>query len=171
MRLAIAALLCLSVAACATTDGLAAKSTTSGFDGARVVSIPAHGAACTQSVCPGLGANWSSQLPTTAILTVSLFNDISGITGAAVNVNGETVTLKRLGVITNFSRPGDPLRQSRADFAAPLQLVRQIAAADRAWLRVNTTDGYIEAAIVDGQTDSKALHAMRRFLAELDAGQ
>ena len=48
------------------------------------------------------------------------------------------------------------------------EVLRSIAGAQRAWLRVHTTDGYVEDAIVDGSTDSKALHAMRRFLSEVD---
>lgn len=170
IRTAIA-MAAFALASCANTSGLEAKTTSSGFDGARVVDIQPHGAACTGMVCPGLGAQWSSKAPDSAIVTVAVFHEIRGITGAEVSVAGQATRLKAMGVITTFSRPGDPLRVSRTDFAAPLALVRSMASAERVWLRVHTTDGYIEAAIVDGQLDSKAVHALRRFISQVDAAK
>lgn len=157
-------------AGCSTTSGLSPESTRSGFDGARVVTISHHGNACTSILCTGLGAQWTSANPADAILTVTVFNEFKGITGAALNIDGKITTIKPIG-LTNFSRPGAPLKESSSNFAVPLQLLRSIAGAQRAWLRVHTTSGYLEDAIVDGATDSKALHAMRRFLAEVDLAQ
>ena len=48
--------------------------------------------------------------------------------------------------------------------------LRAIADARRVWVRVSSTRGWSEQAIVDGDTDSKALHALRRFLAQVDSG-
>jgi hypothetical protein len=93
---------------------------------------------------------------------------IKGITGAQLAIDGRVITLQSMPGLTNFSRFGDPLKQSRRDFTARIEDVRAMAAAQRAWLRVITTDGALEVAIVDGATDSKALHAMKRFLAEID---
>lgn len=162
----IGAAAALITVGCATTAGNAPTSSVSGFDGGRVVNISGHGLACKTMVCSGLGAQWSSKSPQSAIVTVYLFNDIKGITGASLSVDGQVTSLRAVN-LTNFSRPGDAVKQSRADFVVPLQLVRSITTAQKAWLRVQTTDGYVEDAIVDGPTDSKALHALKRFLAEV----
>lgn len=169
MRPALILVAALAAAGCATTSGLAPSSTRSGFDGARVVAIPGHGAACAGVVCPGLGVQWSDRTPTAAIVTVHVFNELRGIVGAQLAIDGRIVTLRAMPALTNFSRPGDPLKESRRDFTASLADVRAVAQAQRAWIRVQTTDGTIESAIVDDSTDSKALHALRRFLAEVDA--
>jgi hypothetical protein len=169
MRGAAAALSSLALAGCmATTSGLQPTSVRSGFDGARVVNIAGHGVACRTVLCPGLGAQWSDKNPQTAIVTVYLFNEIKGVTGAQLAIDGRIVTLQPIPGLTNFSRPGDLVKESRRDFTVGLGDVRAVASAQRAWLRVQTTDGYVEEAIIDGATDSKALHALRRFLAEVD---
>lgn len=165
----IAAAVVVALAGCANTTGTGPTESVSGFDGARVVNINGHAAACRNMLCPGLGAQWSSARPESVIVTVHLFNEWRPITSAKVNVGGRTVELKPLaGAITTFSKPGDPIRQSNRDFSASLALVRELAADGRSWLRVGTPDGYIEDAIIDGPTDSKALHALRRFLAQVD---
>lgn len=169
MKLAIAACATVLMAGCATTSGSAPTESRSGFDGARVVNIAGHGAACRQALCPGLGAQWNSRAPDTAILTVYLFNEFRGITGAELSIDGQQVELHPTQALTNFSRPGDAVRESRLDFAVPMTVVRSITSAQKAWLRVRTTDGYVEDAIIDGPTDSKAFHALKRFLAAVDA--
>jgi hypothetical protein len=168
MRMTLLAALLL--AGCGTTTGLAPTSSVSGFDGARVVNITPHGVACSSMVCAALGVQWNSKRPDSAILTVSVFNQIVGITGAAINVDGNIIDLGRSQALTNFSRPGEMLRESSNDFVVPMSLVRSITTAKRAWLRVHTPQGSIEDAIIDGATDSKAYHALKRFLAEVAAG-
>lgn len=163
----LAILAALLAAGCATTTGLAPQQVRSGFDGARVVTIASHGNACTTVLCTGLGLEWSDKLPETAILTATVYGVWRPITGAQISVDGRVVTLGRPAGITNFSPPGDPFRISRRDFTVPMSAVRGIAASQRAWLRVQTTDGYIEHAIIDGSTDSKAYHAIGRFLAQV----
>lgn len=168
LKIAAALMACAVAGGCATTSGMAPTSSRSGFDGSRVVNVAGHGAACTGVICPGLGAQWSDRTPTTVIVTVYLFNELRGITGAQLAIDGRIVTLKAMPGLTGFSRPGDAMKESRRDFTLPLEDVRAVGRAQRAWLRVQTTDGAMESAIVDGATDSKALHALRRFLAEID---
>lgn len=164
----LAALLSAALAGCATTSGVAPRESRSGFDGARVVTIEGHGNACQTMLCTGLGAQWTSARPESAILSVYVFSEIRGITGAQVSVDAlPPLRLTPLPGLTNFSVDSG-VRKSRSDFAVPLATVRQIAGAQRAWLRVQTTNGYIEDAIVDGSVDSHALHALRRFLAQVD---
>lgn len=157
-----------ALAGCTTTSGSAPQVSRSGFDGARVVSIQAHGLACRDMLCPGLGAEWNSRRPDMAVLSVHLFNAYAPITGAELSIGGRpAVRLHDPIMPTGLSYSGG-MRQSSQAFAVPMALVREIAASDRAWLRVLTTSGAVEEAIVDGGTDSKALHALRRFVGQVD---
>ncbi len=172
MRLAALPLAAALLSSCATTSGTAPKTATSGFDGARVVTIEPHGAACREFFCPGLGAQWRSDAPELALVRVAIFNEIRGITGAQISVDDQATTWRKVTPLTDFSRPGSLLKVSSADFAVPLEQVRVIASGQRrVWLRVLTTAGSMEVPVIDGQTDSKAFHALRRFVAEVDAAQ
>lgn len=163
-----AAAAALALAGCATTTGTAPTDARSGYDGARVVNIAAHGGACTSMLCPAIGAQWNDKRPDVAIVTVALMNAWQPITGARLMIDGKETRLDPLPGITTFSAPVQGMRESTRDFTAPLATVRALSTAGKAWLRVGTTDGNVEVAIIDGATDSKALHAMRRFLALVD---
>ena len=163
-------LLITVLAGCSTTSGSDPNVSRSGFDGARVVAINGHGNACKGMLCTGLGAQWTSKNPAEAVLVIYLFNDIKGITGAKLNIDGQTHDLSTMQPFTNFNEFGAATKESRKGFLVPLELVRKITASQRTWLRVQTTGGYTEDAVIDGQTDSKAYHALRRFLAAVDQG-
>lgn len=170
--LALSSVLALAaLAGCSTTSGTGPNVSRSGFDGARVVTINGHGNACKGMLCTGLGAQWSSKNPTESVLVVYVFNDIKGITGAQLNIDGQTYDLTTMRPFTNFSDFGAATKESRKGFLVPTDLVRKITASQRTWLRVQTTGGYVEDAVIDGQTDSKAYHALKRFLAAVDQGQ
>ena len=169
MRL-LAFLFFAMLAGCSTTAGSGTNVTRSGFDGARVVTINGHGNACKSMRCTGLGAQWTSKNPTESVLIVYLFNDIKGITGASLNIDGQTYDLSTMQPFTNFNEFGAATQESRKGFLVPLDLIRKITASQRTWLRVQTTGGYVEDAVIDGQTDSKAYHALKRFLASVDQG-
>lgn len=157
----------LLVAGCSTTSGGSASESRSGYDGARVVSIPPHGAACTSMLCPGLGAQWNDKRPDVAIITVQLFNEWTPITTARLMIDGKETVLQPSVNGTQFNPVGQGFRNSYRDFTGPLSTLRALSTAQRAWLRVGTSQGTTEVAIVDGSTDSKALHAIRRFLAQV----
>lgn len=156
----------LALAGCAT--GSPPTSRVSGLDGSRVVTVPGHGNACSGVVCTGLGAQWSSAEPEYALLVVYVFNDVRAITGASLSVGGRVHRLTPLGQ-TGFASYGAATRESRKAFAVPLGLVRELAQADRAWLRVETPGGYLEDPVVDSGREGKSLGALRRFLASVDA--
>lgn len=160
--------LCAVLQGCATTSGLPAQVTKSGFDGSVVVDIEPHGNDCTSMTCTGLGAQWSSSTPGRAILKVQVFNDISAITGAKLRIDGQVMTLDPLPGLTRFNPPASGMKASSKSYAVDLSDLRRLAAAERAWLRVSTSKGYIEDRIVDGGRDSKSLHAIRRFLEKVD---
>lgn len=166
------ALACAALAGCATTTGTAPTSSIAGFDGARIVKIQPHGAACTSMVCEAIGAEWSSARPSSAIVRVAIINDIVGITGAEFKIGEKIVRPVKLTPLTEFNTQAGGLKESAADFAIDLADVRAMASGQqRVWLRVHTVRGYSDAAIIDGSLDSKAYHALRRFLAEVDAGK
>ena len=163
-------LLTVLAAGCATTVGLDATETRSGFDGGRVVNIRPHGTACTGLPCISLGAQWHERSRAGALLEVQVTGDrYYGIQRAELSIDGRVLRLPGRAV-TRFDRTGTipTMYDSRQSFGVTLQDLRDAASARRVWVRVHTLDGYVEAAIVDGATDSKALHALRRFLAQVD---
>lgn len=163
-------LILAALAGCATTSGSDARVSRSGFDGARIVTVNPHGNACRSMSCTGLGAQWSSKSPTEAVLVISLFNETRAIVGAQLNIDGKVYDLSNAQPFTNFSDFDAATKESRKGFIVPTDLIRKIAASQRTWLRVTTTVGNFEDAVIDGQTDSKAFHALRRFLASVDQG-
>ena len=168
--LRIAALLLAVIAAgCATTEGLAPTEARAGYDGARVVDIAPHGTACDSTPCAMLGAQWSSARPDSASLILEMTGpQYTNITGARLSLDG-TERVLRSSTITRFDPGLGPLmRESKQRYGVDLALIRQIAAAKRGWLRVSTPSGYMDFAIRDGATDSKAFHALRRFLVQID---
>jgi predicted alpha/beta hydrolase len=170
-KLAFASIIALAaLAGCSTTAGTGPRVSQSGFDGARIVTISPHGNACNSMICTGLGAQWSSKNPADAVLVVSLFNEVRAIVGAQLNIDGKVYDLSNAQPFTNFSDFGAATREARKGFIVPTDLIRQITASQRTWLRVTTTAGNFEDAVIDGQTDSKAFHALRRFLASVDQG-
>ncbi len=168
-RFHAAAAAALILSGCATTSGTDATEKRSGFDGARVVNVPPHATACAEFTCIALGAQWSQAAPAGAVLEVAIINAYRPILRAELAIDGRVVPLTSVGITTFPTLPA-PMRESRKAFGTTMQAVRDLAAARKAWIRVHTPEGYIESAIVDGATDSKALHALRRFLARVDAG-
>lgn len=158
----------LTLAGCSTTSGLDATETRSGFDGARIVDIRPHGAACKELPCPSLGAQWNSKTPQLALLHVKVSGyKFSGITRVELAIDGAITRLEARGP-SAFESTTPPIRDSSHSVGVPLDRLREMAAARKAWVRVHTVEGFVEAPIVDGAEDSKALHAMRRFLAAVD---
>ncbi len=161
----------LALAGCATTSGTGPTVSRSGFDGSTVVDISPHGNDCSSMTCTGLGAQWSSATPDAAILKVQVFNDITAITGAKLNIDGKVIDLEPMRGLTNFDKSIPGLKMSVKGYHVQLSDLRRIAAAQRAWLRVSTPSGYVEDRIVEGSSDSKAYHAIRRFLDSVSANQ
>lgn len=167
-RTASLLLMLAALAGCATTSGSDARVSRSGFDGASIVTVNPHGNACRSMSCTGLGAQWNSKTPTQSVLVVSLFNETRAIVGAQLNIDGKVYDLSNAQPFTNFSDFGAATKESRKGFIVQTSLIRKIATSQRTWLRVTTTAGNFEDAVIDGQTDSKAYHALRRFLTSVD---
>lgn len=169
IRLTLSTAIISTLIGCGPTVGNNTNVSYSGFDGAKVVTINGHGNACTTILCSGLGAQWRSINPKQSILVVYVFNDITGITGAQISIDGKEYNLNSMQPFTNFSEFNAPVSESRKGFIVPTDLIRKIVASKRTWLRVQTTSGYIEDAVIDGATESKAYYALKRFLSDVDA--
>lgn len=171
-RMLAAVMAAMMVAGCANTDGLAARESASGFDGARVVSIDPHGVACEALPCISIGGEWNSKRPDTVLALVSVTSgEFSALRRLELNIDGRVVDVApQAGSVSRFTAPVPAMRQSLQTFVLPLADLRAVASARRAWVRVTTLNGYTEQAIIDGATDSKAVHALRRFVAQIDAG-
>lgn len=153
------------ISGCANTSGLEPQVSRAGFDGARVVHIEPHGTACAALPCISVGAQWSSANPGAALLLVRVTGgSYTGIRRVELNVDGVAKYWDLATSQTRFSSVAAQLRESQQSVGVPLSTIGTIATAGRAWVRVHTSEGYLDAAIVDGQADSKALHALRRFL-------
>lgn len=118
-------------------------------------------------VCTGIGAQWNQSHPNSVILIINVFNNVTGITGAQLNIDGEIVTLNRTSGVTDF-QVDNYIKNSTKGFVTDLSVVRRIIKSKRTWLRVSTPTGYIEDRVVDGKKDSKALHALKRFMSSVE---
>jgi hypothetical protein len=150
---------------CSTTSGTGAQTSVSNFDGVKSVAIQPHGAACKGMVCPMLGATWLDNQPNNVGFSVELFNEIASIHSVAFNIDGQIIKVDAL-LPTNFS-PDVSVKASRTSVLLPYSVLTQILQSKRTWLRVSTSKGTYEAAIVDGAVDSKAFNALKRFDAQV----
>lgn len=164
MKVLFVMVLAFIISGCATTSGTDPVAGYSGFDNAKTVSIPPHGNACSSMVCTGLGAQWNSSSPDSAILIVQVFNEYAAISRAELNIDGEKVSLSPAQTVTDFSSPGSVMRESSRGFGISFSVIEKILSAKRVWLRVHTPTGYIEDPVIDGEKDSKAYHALSRFV-------
>lgn len=156
------------LAGCSNSTGKSVTVSKSGFDGSKVVTVQPHGNACTTITCTGLGAQWKSSDPRNALLLVNVFNEIKGIVGAELNIDGKVYNLQKSKEFTDFDSWTPSVRNSEQTFIVPLSLIQEITTSKKTWLRVHTTNGYLEDAVVDNGKDSKAWYALKRFVAEVE---
>ncbi|AYA02099.1 hypothetical protein BEN74_03925 [Acinetobacter sp. WCHAc010034] len=158
----------LVLGGCATTSGLNAKTGVSGFDGKKHVRIEPHGAACTSMICPAIGAIWIEDAPNLVGLNFEVVNDIRSINSAELNIDGEIIKLTNTN-LTNFNTNigVSSAKIYTTDFAT----VDKIINSKRTWVRLGTSKGYVEAAIIDSSKDSKAFHALKRFKSQVEITQ
>lgn len=139
----------------------------SGFDDSKTVSIRPHGNIHEGGINTGIGAQWNSSSPNTAILLIAVFNDYQAITGATLNIDGRKVYLKETNTLTGHDSSGG-IKKSIQDFVTSLDTIRDILSAKRVWLRVNTSQGYLENPVIEGESKANSYHALGRFMAEVD---
>jgi len=160
--------LVLLVAGCSTTSGTNPEVSYSGFDNARVVRIMPHGTACEKMLCTGIGADWSSATPKSVMLVVAVYGEYTAITGARLNIDGRQIELVPSRSLTDLDYLGTTYRESTKGFTTDLEVVRQILQSKSTWLRVSTATGYIDNYIIADGKDSKAFHALKRFIDEVN---
>ena len=154
------------LAGCSTTSGLGAQTGVSGFDGKKHVRIAPHGAACTSMVCPAIGAVWIEDAPNLVGLNFEVVNDIRAINAAELNIDGEIIKLSN----TDLTRFNTDIGVSSAKtYTTDFKVVDRIINSKRTWVRLSTSKGYVEAAIIDGGKDSKAFNALKRFKDQVEA--
>ena len=158
----------LALGGCATTSGSSAKTATSGFDGKKHVRIAPHGTACTSMICPAVGAIWLEDAPSMVGLNFEVVNDIRAINSAELSIDGEIIKLTNTN-LTNFNTNIGV--SSAKIYTTDFTVVDKIINSKRTWVRLNTSKGYVEAAIVDGGKDSKAFHALKRFKNQVEITQ
>jgi hypothetical protein len=170
LMLTAVAAVTLVLSGCSTTSGLSPEISKSGFDGATVVDVAPHGNQCL-NLCTTLGAQWNSTRPDAANLRVGIYDPSKFYTirGAQIRVGQDVIDLTPGQWITQLEvDPGVVARDSHKWFTVPLDLVRRIAASDDVWIRLSTNAGTVDDAIADNGKDSKALNALKRFLAKID---
>lgn len=160
----------LALTACATTSGTGPRVTYSDYHNHKQVEISPHGAACTgwDMRCSMIGAQWSEENPERVFFIIGSANEATSIRGATIFVGDEEFTLSRPGNNTQIDRLGSYASSARG-FSADLSLVRAIVESPRSAIRVSTPAGYMEDVIRDGDRDSKAYHALVRFLEAVDS--
>ena len=154
------------LAGCSTASGLGAQTGVSGFDGKKHVRIAPHGAACTSMVCPAIGAVWIEDAPNLVGLNFEVVNDNRAINAAELNIDGEIIKLSNTD-LTRFNT--DIGRSSAKTYTTNFDVINKIVNSKRSWVRLSTSKGCVEAAIIDGGKDSKAFNALKRFKDQVEA--
>lgn len=146
---------------CSTTSGTGALTSISKFDGVKSVAIQAHGAACKDFTCPMLGATWLDSQPNNVGFSVQVSNLIANIQSVAFNIDGEIIKIDAL-LQTDFTQEAG-LNYSRTSIVTNYSVLTKILQSKRTWMKVSTSKGSYEVAIIDGAIDSKAFNALKRF--------
>ena len=150
---------------CSTTVGHSPKVAQGGFDNARTVDIRPHGNASRGMTPTGIGAQWSEANRDRVILIIAVFNTYTGITGAELNIDGEKMSLTPTADVTDMTSDANNFKTSTKGFVTTLDTVDKIIRSKRTWLRIHTPTGTMEDPVIDGDKDSKAYHALVRFVA------
>lgn len=150
---------------CGTTTGLSPKTAHSGFDNARTVDISPHGTISSgNSAGIGIGAQWNEAHKDQAILIFVVYLTYTGITGAELNIDGEKIALTPTATVTDMASDVTGMKSSAKGFVTKLDTVERIVRSKRTWVRLHTPTGTMESAVIDGAKDSKAYHALKRFM-------
>lgn len=103
-------------------------------------------------------------------MTVSLINTSDFVRSAYLEIDGVKYPLRDDGDLTRYDRPLNNVSsyvESKKDYIIPLDVVKKITTAKKAWVFVQIGSGYMSNAIIDAQGDSKAYYALQRFLAAI----
>lgn len=161
MKLPLLGVLAAVLAGCSTTSGLNTKTSVSNFDGVKTIYMPPHGAACKSIICPTIGASWVDNQPNNVGLKIEIYHKIENIRSIAFNVDGEILEIDNL-LPTKFNNDSG-IPTSSTVVVTDYKFLTKILESKRTWLRVDGQQSRYEVAIIDGEKDSKAFHALKRF--------
>ncbi|MBJ9817978.1 hypothetical protein I5679_13910 [Citrobacter koseri] len=169
-KIIITSLMALALFGCSNTQGTNPISGVDRHSGSKTVIIQPHGADCESMRCIALGAFWTESEKDYALLTVSLMNTSDFVRSAYLEIDGVKYPLRDDGDLTRYDRPLNNVSsyvESKKDYIIPLDVVKKITTAKKAWVFVQIGSGYMSNAIIDAQGDSKAYYALQRFLAAI----
>jgi len=171
-KILVIAGLCAVLVGCSNQQGLGTTVGVDRYSGSRTVSIAPHGADCQSMGCIAVGASWVESYKDDAMLNISLINTADFIKSAHLEVDGTMYELRNDKDLTRYSNPlvtNPGYTESKKSFLVPLDLIKKITTAKKAWIFVSTgSNGVMSDAIIDSQGDSKAYYALKRFLADVD---
>ncbi|WP_372810067.1 hypothetical protein [Pseudoalteromonas nigrifaciens] len=175
-RLFLCAALSLGVLGCATSSGLNPTTSKSEFDNTKTIDIKPHGLSCknTGVYCPTLGFRWEDDSPSTAAIRLvildlyssqSIGGDYVRIGNLRLKIDGELVTLSPVGSgLTSYNYDKITGRTSTQAYVVPKSLLNKIYSSKETLVQVVTDKGDIEDYIIKPNADTKAYHALNRFL-------
>lgn len=175
-RLFLCAVLSLGVFGCATSSGLSPTVSKSDFDNTQTIDITPHGLSCknTGVYCPTLGFRWhddNASAATIRLVMIDLYGshaaggDYVRIRDLRLKIDGELVTLKPIGSgLTNYDYDKITGRTSTQAYVVPKSLLTKIYSSKETLVQIVTDKGNIEDYIVKPNADTKAYHALNRFL-------
>lgn len=167
-------LLSFSLLGCATTSGLDAKTTTSDFDKSKRVSIAPHGSVCTNNyaTCALLGFTWTDKKPEQSNILVQVTEPTNGgeyhsIITTKLNIDGDIITLKPSIGDTNSFDYNEVFKTSSRLYDVPLSTLNKVKLSKITKIQVIADGAIIEGDLKDGDKNTKAYHAMLRFLDQI----
>lgn len=175
-RIILWASLSLALAGCATTSGLNPTVSKSEFDNTKVIDIEPHGLSCknTGVYCPTLGFRWSDDNSSSALIRIVMIDlygtqiiggDYVGIRDLRLKIDGEMITLKPVGIgLTDYNYDKITGKTSTQAYVVPTSLLTKIYSSKETLVQIVTDKGNIEDYIVKPNADTKAYHALSRFL-------
>ena len=169
-KLLLAAFVASFLTGCANNQGQEAITGVDRHSGSKTVLMQPHGTDCKSMQCIAIGAFWAESEKDTALLNISLMNTTDFVRSAYLEIDGKKYQLRDGGDLTRYERPlanYSAYAQSRKDYLVPLDLIKKLSTAKKAWVFVETGSGVMSDAIIDSQGDSKAFYAMQRFLKQI----
>ncbi|OUV22051.1 MAG: hypothetical protein CBC55_04445 [Gammaproteobacteria bacterium TMED95] len=163
-----------SISGCTTTE-FDAIVKEDGLNDKPSVFIEPHLNNCkVQPVCTRIGAEWHDAKPNDASFVVALNGIHTEITGASLNIDGETIALTELVGLDDtlyrqhnlWTMNWDSTHQT---FLSSIDVVKKLANAELSSLTIETTNGTYTDTIYGGHGHrAESYDAMWRFLHEVD---
>lgn len=175
-QIILCAALSLGLVGCATSSGLSPTVSKSEFDNKKTIDIAPHGLSCknTGVYCPTFGFRWSDDDASSALIRIVMLDlygtqiiggDYAEIRDLRLKIDGEMVTLKPVGIgLTNYDYDKITGKTSTQAYKVPRSLLTKIYSSKETLVQVVTDKGNIEDYIVKPDADTKAYHALGRFL-------